>query len=92
MLTIGRAIISNPQVLLLDEPSLGLAPIMVQETFTMIEQLNRKSGMTILLVEQNAERALSLCKMGYILDNGRIILSGDSETLRASAYLQHPIS
>lgn len=92
MLTIGRAIISNPQILLLDEPSLGLAPIMVQETFHMIDQLNQKSGMTILLVEQNAERALSLCKTGYILDNGRIILGGNNETLRASAYLQHPIS
>lgn len=92
MLTIGRAIISNPQILLLDEPSLGLAPIMVQETFAMIDQLNQKSGMTILLVEQNAERALSLCKTGYILDNGQIVLGGNRETLQNSAYLQHPIS
>lgn len=92
MLTIGRAMIANPKILLLDEPSLGLAPIMVQETFAMIDQLNRKSGMTILLVEQNAERALSLCETGYILDNGQIVLSGDRETLQASAYLQHPIS
>lgn len=92
MLTIGRAIISSPKILLLDEPSLGLAPIMVQETFAMIEHLNKSSGMTILLVEQNAERALALCKTGYILDNGQIVMGGDEKALRASAYLQHPIS
>lgn len=92
MLTIARAMISQPKILLLDEPSLGLAPIMVQETFQMIHHLNEKEGMTILLVEQSSERALSLCKTGYILDNGRIILSGSEETLLQSAYLQHPIS
>lgn len=92
MLAIARAIVSKPKVLLLDEPSLGLAPIMVQETFAMIERLNKEEQMSILLVEQGSERALSLCKTGYILDNGRIILAGTEQELLQSSYLQHPIS
>ncbi|MBS4215170.1 ABC transporter ATP-binding protein [Neobacillus rhizophilus] len=81
MLAIGRALMGNPKVLLLDEPSLGLAPIIVNQIFEIIQEINRK-GTSILLVEQNANLALRIADYGYILENGRIGLEGRAEFLR----------
>jgi branched-chain amino acid transport system ATP-binding protein len=81
MLAIGRALMASPRVLLLDEPSLGLAPILVQEIFREIARINREDGATILLVEQNAHMALSLAHRGYVLETGRIALHGEAKGL-----------
>jgi branched-chain amino acid transport system ATP-binding protein len=81
-LVIGRALMARPQVVLLDEPSLGLAPVRVAEVFEIIRNLNREEGMTFLLVEQNAEAALAIADYGYVLEDGRVVLDGDGETLR----------
>ena len=91
MLAIGRALMSQPRLLLLDEPSLGLAPIIIQQIFDTIEQL-RKQGMTIFLVEQNANQALKLADRGYVLENGHVVLEDTGDALLAneavrSAYL-----
>ncbi|WP_380183190.1 high-affinity branched-chain amino acid ABC transporter ATP-binding protein LivF [Kalamiella sp. sgz302252] len=91
MLAIGRALMSQPRLLLLDEPSLGLAPIIIQQIFDTIEQL-RQEGMTIFLVEQNANQALKLADRGYVLENGHVVLEDSGEALLAneavrSAYL-----
>ncbi|WP_026970714.1 ABC transporter ATP-binding protein [Aliagarivorans marinus] len=80
MLAIGRALMSNPRLLLLDEPSLGLAPIIIQQIFDIIESL-RERGMTIFLVEQNANQALRLADRGYVLENGRIVLEDSGDNL-----------
>ncbi|WP_271411421.1 ABC transporter ATP-binding protein [Pseudomonas sp. Q1-7] len=80
MLAIGRALMSKPKLLLLDEPSLGLAPIIIQQIFDIIEQL-RKDGVTIFLVEQNANQALKLADRGYVLENGHIVMQGSGEDL-----------
>jgi branched-chain amino acid transport system ATP-binding protein len=91
MLAIGRALMTRPRVLLLDEPSLGLSPILVQQIFQIIQEINSR-GMTILLVEQNALQALAIAHRGYVLQTGRVVLSGTSaelsrnETVR-KAYL-----
>ncbi|MCE7938662.1 ABC transporter ATP-binding protein [bacterium] len=76
MLAIGRGLMARPKVLLLDEPSMGLAPILVEEIFAIIERLNRERGTTILLVEQNARAALDVAHRGYVLETGGIALSG----------------
>lgn len=81
MLAIGRALMGNPRILLLDEPSLGLAPIIVKQIFEIIQEINKK-GTSILLVEQNANLALKIADYGYILENGRIALEGSAEDLR----------
>lgn len=83
MLAIGRALMSKPRLLLLDEPSLGLAPIVIQQIFDTIEQLRQK-GMTIFLVEQNANQALKLADRGYVLENGRVVLQDTGEALLAN--------
>ncbi len=80
MLAIGRALMSKPKILLLDEPSMGLAPILVDEIFSIIKKIN-EAGTTILLVEQNANRALHVSHKGYVLETGKIIASGDSKDL-----------
>ena len=80
MLAIGRALMSGPKLLLLDEPSLGLAPIIVSKIFKTIKEIN-KEGVTVLLVEQNARAALRLSHRGYVLENGRVALQGDGEEL-----------
>ncbi len=80
MLAIGRALMSNPKLLILDEPSMGLAPILVAQIFDIIKELN-KSGTTILLVEQNAERTLKISDRAYVLESGKIILTGTGEEL-----------
>jgi branched-chain amino acid transport system ATP-binding protein len=92
MLSIARALMSRPRLLLLDEPSLGLAPLIVQQIFDAIRELNRRDGLTIFLVEQNAFHALKLAHRGYVMVNGRITLSGTGGELLArsevkSAYL-----
>ena len=81
MLAIGRALMSEPRVLLLDEPSLGLAPILVQQVFQTIKEINAQ-GTTILLVEQNALQALSIAHRGYVLQTGHVVLSGTGDELR----------
>jgi branched-chain amino acid transport system ATP-binding protein len=80
MLAIGRALMSKPKLLLLDEPSLGLAPIIIQQIFSIIEQL-RADGVTVFLVEQNANQALKLADRGYVLENGRIVMQGTGHDL-----------
>ena len=80
MLAISRALMSRPKLLLLDEPSLGLAPIVIQQIFEIIEQL-RRDGVTVFLVEQNANQALKLADRGYVLENGRIVMQDSGEAL-----------
>ncbi|MDD2591316.1 MAG: ABC transporter ATP-binding protein [Erysipelotrichaceae bacterium] len=87
MLAIGRALMARPKILLLDEPSMGLAPILVQEIFNIIEQINQK-GTTILVVEQNANMALSIADRAYVMENGRIYLEGTGVDLRNSKEVQ----
>ncbi len=93
MLAIGRALMSRPRLLLLDEPSLGLAPLIVKQIFKVIEEVNREQGMTIFLVEQNAFHALRLAHRGYVMANGEILMSGSGRELLANeevraAYLE----
>ena len=83
MLAIGRALMSHPRLLMLDEPSMGLAPILVEQIFDIIRELH-KAGTTILLVEQNAQAALSVADRGYVLETGKITLSGTGAELAAS--------
>ncbi len=84
MLAIGRAIMAKPKMILLDEPSMGLAPLLVQEVFGIIKKLNTDLGITMLLVEQNANMALSVAHYGYIMEQGKIVLDGTSETLASN--------
>ena len=93
MLAIGRALMSRPTLLLLDEPSLGLAPLVVRQIFAAIRELNRSTGLTVLLVEQNAYQALRLAHRGYVLVNGSITMAGTGAELLArpeirAAYLE----
>jgi branched-chain amino acid transport system ATP-binding protein len=83
MLAMGRALMSRPRLLLLDEPSMGLAPLLIREIFSIIADIN-KTGTTVLLVEQNANMALSIAHRAYVLETGRIALSGDAKELAAS--------
>lgn len=85
MVAIGRALMSNPKLLALDEPSLGLAPIVVKEIFEHIHRLSRDANLTILLVEQNATKALAIADYAYIMENGRIMLEGTPQELQANA-------
>jgi branched-chain amino acid transport system ATP-binding protein len=84
MLAIGRGLMSKPKLMLLDEPSLGLSPILVQEIFSIIKRLNKEQGDTILLVEQNANVALKTADYGYVLEIGRIVMDDSAERLLAS--------
>ncbi len=88
MLVIGRALMSSPRVMLLDEPSLGLAPMLVEEIFEIVERLNREQKLTVLLVEQNATLALAIAEHGYVMENGRIVLDGSAEALRENADIK----
>jgi branched-chain amino acid transport system ATP-binding protein len=82
MLAIGRALMARPKLMLLDEPSMGLAPLLVQEIFEIVRRLNREEKVSILLAEQNAMIALSVVQHGYVMENGRIVLDGEAEKLR----------
>ena len=84
MLAIGRGLMSRPKLLMLDEPSLGLAPPLVENIFGILKRLNQEQGMTILLVEQNATIALSIAHEGYVMENGKIVLSGTAAELRGN--------
>lgn len=88
MLAIGRALMARPKLMLLDEPSLGLAPLLVEEIFEIVGRINKEEGVSILLVEQNATMALELAEYGYVMENGRIVLDGDAETLKDNADIQ----
>jgi branched-chain amino acid transport system ATP-binding protein len=88
MLLVGRALVARPKLLMLDEPSMGLAPTIAEELFDMIGAINRKEGVTILLVEQNAYAAMSLCDYGYVMENGRIVLHGPREKLQENEDVQ----
>ncbi len=82
MLVIGRALMAKPRLMLLDEPSLGLAPLIVSEIFEVIRRINAEEGVTILLVEQNARRALEVADYGYVMENGRVVLEGSASELK----------
>ncbi len=88
MLAIGRALMSRPRVLLMDEPSMGLAPVLVEEIFDTIKELNEREKLTILLVEQNAHMALQIAHRGYVLETGRITLAGTAQELAANPDVQ----
>ncbi len=82
MLAIGRALMGKPKLLMLDEPSLGLAPLLVKDIFGFIKQINEELGLTVLVIEQNARRALEVADHGYIMEQGRIVLEGSAAELR----------
>jgi branched-chain amino acid transport system ATP-binding protein len=82
MLVIGRALMARPRLMLLDEPSLGLAPLVVEDIYEVIRRINDEQRMAILLVEQNARAALGIAHHGYVMENGRVVLNGPAETLR----------
>lgn len=84
MMVIGRALMARPKLILLDEPSMGLAPQLVAEIFDIVARLNREEGVSFLLAEQNATVALRVAHYGYVLENGRVVLDGDAETLRTN--------
>ncbi len=88
MLVIGRCLMANPKLMLLDEPSMGLAPLLVAEIFEIIKRINRERGVTILLVEQNARLALSIAHHGYVMETGRIVLDDTVEKLRENADIK----
>lgn len=88
MLAIGRGLISKPKILLLDEPSLGLAPILVQEIFKVIRQIHEEENVSILLVEQNARKALSIADYGYILETGKIVINGPAAELKENEHVK----
>lgn len=88
MLAIGRGLISKPKILLLDEPSLGLAPILVQEIFRVIKKIHEEEKVSILLVEQNARKALSISDYGYILETGRIAIHSSAEDLKQNEHVK----
>ena len=87
MVAIGRGLMAGPKILMLDEPSLGLAPIMVEEMFRVIREINQR-GVTVLLVEQNTENALELAHRGYVLESGRVVLEGSGRDLLANARVR----
>jgi len=88
MLVIGRALMARPRLMLLDEPSLGLAPLVVQEIYEIIRGINAEQEMAMLLVEQNARAALGIADYGYVIENGRVVLGGATETLRDNEDIQ----
>jgi len=88
MLAIGRALMSDPKLVMLDEPSLGLAPMIIEEILAIIKRLNEEEKKTFLIVEQNAALALDIAKVGYVLENGSIVLEGDANSLKENADIK----
>ena len=88
MLAIGRALVADPEMILLDEPSLGLAPLIVKEIFEIVARINRDKKVSILLVEQNAIIALKYASYGYVIENGRTVLEGTTADLAANQDIQ----
>jgi branched-chain amino acid transport system ATP-binding protein len=89
MLAIGRGLIARPELLLLDEPSLGLAPLVVEQIFQTLSDLQEKTGMTILLVEQNAMSALRIASQGIVLDQGRVVIADNAKAIMSDSALRH---
>ena len=89
MLAIGRGLMANPRIMLLDEPSLGLSPLLVQEIFAILKRLNEEQGVTMMLVEQNARAALNLADDGYVMEIGRIVMDGKAKDLMKSEDIQN---
>lgn len=88
MLAVGRALMSNPKVMMMDEPSLGLAPLVVKDIFRIIQQVNKEKGVTILLIEQNANAALKIADYGYVMETGKIGLEGTGQELLANSRVK----
>jgi branched-chain amino acid transport system ATP-binding protein len=82
MVVMGRALMARPKLMLLDEPSLGLSPILVKEIFEIVKRINTEEKTSILVVEQNAKAALELADYGYVMENGRVVMDGPAEKLR----------
>lgn len=89
MLAIGRGLMANPKIMLLDEPSLGLSPLLVHEIFTILKRLNEEQNVTMMLVEQNAKAALELAHDGYVMEVGRVVMNGSATRLMASEDIQN---
>ena len=87
MCAVGRGLMSLPKLLMFDEPSLGLAPILVQEIFRMVQKINQE-GVTVFLVEQNVKQTLNICSRAYVLENGRILLEGSGKELLNNDYIR----
>lgn len=88
MLAIGRALMTEPRLIMLDEPSLGLAPVLVQEIFSIIREINSEEGVSVLLVEQNATAALEIVRHAYLVENGQIVMDGSAEVLKQNPDVQ----
>lgn len=88
MLAIGRAIMADPKILVLDEPTIGLAPQMVEQTFSIVKRINKESGISVLIVEQHVKHALEMANRGYVIENGNIVMEGKSEEILNNEYLR----
>lgn len=88
MLVIGRALMARPSILLIDEPSLGLAPLLIQNTYEKLKEIREREKISVLLAEQNARAALNICNYGYVLENGRVVLDGPVEKLKENKDIQ----
>jgi branched-chain amino acid transport system ATP-binding protein len=84
MLAIGRALMTEPKLLMLDEPSLGLAPFLVDEIFDLIRRINKEANIAVLLVEQNAAAALEIAEQAYLIENGRVVMNGTADVVKAN--------